>query len=409
MVNDLRETDDLVERALFGTSVFKKDGETKLFPEFVPDTLPRRENEIIMIGRDFKPLLIKEGAYAVNVAVIGGPGTGKTAMVKYLGERLVKKAKQKNDVTIYFAYYNCYTFRTKTAILRNLLTERFNITSRGFSDEELLSMLIKRLNSEQARLLLVIDEACIIGGDAILSLIHAAEVYGFGRSSISTIIISRPTEWKTMLDAQLSGHIQDQIDMKGYTKEELLEIIDYRAKLAFKPEVISSEVIDMIAEVASKTENARHGIEMLHLSGKLADYMAEKTITPEMIRKVKGDVYPELRPDVFYNLKTHELLTAMGIAKRLKRRNITATTIDEAHEYYKIACEEFNTRKHTKPTFRKHVSVLSDLGIIGMIVGPIGRGRRGRRGRITLYDIPAHVLEERSRNIIEERIKRSLA
>jgi hypothetical protein len=37
---------------------------------------------------------------------------------------------------------------------------------------------------------------------------------------------------------------------------------------------------------------------------------------------------------------------------------------------------------------------------MGLIVGPIEKGKRGRHGRITLYDIPASVLEERLHEIL---------
>ncbi|MCK5588658.1 MAG: AAA family ATPase, partial [Candidatus Lokiarchaeota archaeon] len=338
-------------------------------------------------------------------AITGTAGVGKTAVARYCGKHIENAAKKKG-IAIKFILYNAHTFRTKTSILRNLLTDHFNVTARGFSDEEILGMLVKRLEKDDMRLIITLDEANLLGSDEILSIIHASEVFGIGRSRISTIIICRRTEWRAILNAPLSGHIHDQINIPGYTRDELVDILTYRAQLAFNPGVISEEIIEMVAEIASQTQNARHGIEILLRAGKMADYEHNSEINAENVRRAKVGVYPELRPDVLDDLNDHELLTALGLARRLKHHGITATTINEAYKYYQIACEEKGFKAQSMSAFRKYVSHLDSVGIIGKAVGPLGRGRRGRRARITLYDLPATVLEERVLKILELHIKK---
>jgi cell division control protein 6 len=395
------ENDNNIEQYLKGQSVFTNEHTLDL--KYVPPKLPRRKDELARLTRDFRPLLNKEGAYSINIAIIGPAGVGKTATTKYFCEKFVAAAERR-DVEILSAYYNCYTFRTVSAILRNLLTKHFGITSRGFSNYELLGMLTLRLKREAKHLLLVLDEANIIGAEDILSIIHAPEIHGFGEARISTILISRPTEFQTLLNVPLSGHINDKIQVEGYDAEALKEILDYRVNLAFKPSAISEDIVDMIVEIAAQTHNARHGIEILYHTGKIADRDGKEEITTEMVRIAKGEVYPELRPDILNDLKLHELLTALAIAKRLKHSGITATTINESYEYYCIASDEFEITPNAKPTFRRHIDLLTQMGIIGKMVVPLRRGRRGRRGRITLFDIPATILEERARKLIEQNI-----
>ncbi len=390
--------EDFVEKILLGASVFRD--ERSLFPEFLPQKLPRREKEISRLATDFRPLIQKKGSFAINVAITGTAGVGKTAVARYCGKHIENAAKKKG-VAIKFIPYNAHTFRTKTSILRNLLTDHFNVTARGFSDEEILGMLVKRLEKDDMRLIVALDEANLLGSDEILSIIHASEVFGIERSRISTIIICRRTEWRAILNAPLSGHIHDQINIPGYTRSELVDILTYRAQLAFNPGVISEEIIEMVAEIASQTQNARHGIEILLRAGKMADYEHFSEINAEMVRRAKVGVYPELRPDVLDDLNDHELLTALGLARRLKHHGITATTINEAYKYYQIACEEKGVRAQSMSAFRKYVNHLDSVGIIGKAVGPLGRGRRGRRARITFYDLPATVLEERVLRILE--------
>lgn len=252
-------------------------------------------------------------------------------------------------------------------------------------------------------LIIGLDEAYILGGEAILSIIRSNDVYGSGSARISTIIISRLNEWRMLLNTTLSGRITDQITLSGYNKDTLLEIIQYRAELAFKSGVVSDEILEMVAEIAAKTENARHAIELLFRAGKIADRLAEDVITPEMIRKAKDEVFPEFRAEIFHDLKKHELLSALAIAKRLKHKGVISTTIDEAYEYYKTACEEYRIEPKSKSAFREFINFLTDLGLISNIVVNLGAGRRGRRSVLRLYDLPAEVLEERCRKILENK------
>lgn len=396
------EDDINIDKYLSGKSVFKNEQTLDL--QYVPPKLPRRREELARLTRDFRPLVNKSGSYSINIAIIGPAGVGKTATTKFFCERFIEAA-HKRDIEIVYCYYNCYTFRTISAILRNLLTKNFGITSRGFSNYELLGMLTLRLKREKKHLLIVLDEANVLGAEDILSIIHAPEIHGFGEARISSILISRPTEFQTLLNVPLSGHINDKIQVEGYSYEDLKEILDYRVELAFHPAAISEEIIDMVVEIASQTKNARHGIEILYHAGKIADREGEEELSGEMIRTAKGEVYPELRPDILNDLKDHELLTALAIAKRLKHSGITATTINESYEYYCIACDEYHITPNAKPTFRRHIDTLTQMGIIGKDTLPLRRGRRGRRGRITLYDIPATILEERARELLGILIK----
>ena len=59
--------EDLVEKILLGASVFRD--ERSLFPEFLPQKLPRREKEISRLATDFRPLIQKKGSIAINIAI----------------------------------------------------------------------------------------------------------------------------------------------------------------------------------------------------------------------------------------------------------------------------------------------------------------------------------------------------
>jgi cell division control protein 6 len=391
--------ENIIEKALLGASVFKN--EETLHPAFIPPELPNREDQLVRLGHDFKPLLNTEGAYAVNVAVVGKPGTGKTVSIRYFGRGL-EKAAAKRGIKVRFEYYDCFMFRTKSAILRDLLTERFKVTSRGFSDEEITTMINRRLSRENIRLVLCLDEAYLLGQD-LLSIIHASEVAKHGQAFISTLIACRVVDWQNTLSFPLSGRLHHRIDMPSYTEEELYKIMNFRAELAFHKGVVPDEILKMVSTISASTENARHGIEMLYLAGKAADRNNIRPITPELIRRAKQEVYSELRSDVLYGLRDPEILVLAAVSRQLKGEKSSSTTIAKVYENYQLICEEFGVKKQALPTFRKTIDALVSLGIIGKVVESIGTGQRGRRARLTLMDIPVEVFDERITEILQRR------
>lgn len=391
--------ENIIEKALLGASVFKN--EETLHPAFVPPELPNREDQLVRLGHDFKQLLNKEGAYAVNVAVVGKPGTGKTVSIRYFGQNL-EKAAAKRGIKVRFEYYDCFMFRTKSAILRDLLTERFKVTSRGFSDEEITTMINRRLSRENIRLVLCLDEAYLLGQD-LLSIIHASEVAKHGQAFISTLIACRVVDWQNTLSFPLSGRLHDRIDMPSYNEEELYNIFKFRSDLAFHKNVVPDEILHMVANVAAATQNARHGIEMLYWAGKAADRYNTRPITPDLIRRAKQEVYSELRSDVLYGLRGQEVLVLAAVSRQLKLEKTSSTSIAKVYENYQLICEEFGATKQALPTFRKTIDALVTLGIIGKVVKSIGDGRRGRRARLTLMDIPVEVFDERVSEILQRR------
>ena len=259
---DEKKSVDIIKDALFSSSVFKESGERTLDQSFIPDTLNFREDHIRRISQNFRELFVSKGGglegFSTNIAITGSAGIGKTVTSRYTVERLQAMA-EKYRVKVYIDYKNCWTTRTKTSILRSILRDQFGVASRGFSDEESTDILIRRLNSEQAYLILILDEVSVLQQKDIRGFIHLPEEFGSSHR-ISLIMISRPTEWKVALSSIVSQRIADVIHFDPYNFEETREILDYRAKLAFKSHALSDDIIDMVAEISDQTNNLRHGI-----------------------------------------------------------------------------------------------------------------------------------------------------
>ena len=399
---------DIITDALFSSSVFKEGGERTLDQSFIPETLNFREDHIRRISQNFRELFVNKGGgsegFSTNIALTGSAGIGKTVTSRFTVERLQAMA-EKYRVKVFIDYKNCWTTRTKTSILRSILRDQFGVASRGFSDEESTDILIRRLNSEQAYLILILDEVSVLQQKDIRGFIHLPEEFGSSHR-ISLIMISRPTEWKIALSSIVSQRIADVIHFDPYNYEETREILEGRAKLAFKSHALSDDIIDMVAEISDQTKNLRHGIETLYRSGRAADQKRMDEISPELIRYAKNDVYPEMRADILEELNTHELISALSVARRLHHKGITATTIEHSFKNYRIICEEWNVPANGEAAFRNYLSTLEAIGILGKVTRGV-KGRKGVRARLTIHDVPAAILIERIEVFLSKRFRNS--
>ena len=399
---------DAFERALYSGSVFRDGAERTLSSSFVPDVLRFRDATLHSIAQNFRPLFRSDPqkwhveAFSTNIAVTGPAGVGKTAVIRYSGLR-IKQAAEKAGLKVYVYYRNCWSVRSRIAVIRSLLRDEFDVSTRGFSEEETTHILMTRLNSEDAHLIMILDEASILPRQDLQKFLHMEEEFG-GRHRVSLIMASRPSEWKYVVSPGMNQRINDLIEINPYSLEEMIGILQYRADLAFREGCISPDVVEMVAEIAQETLNLRHGIEILYRAGMSVDLHQLNEITPELIREAKAAVYPELRSEMLEELRDHEMLALLGIARRLIHKNETATSISQGYKYYRGVCEEWGELPRGESSFRNFIDNLEAVGLIGkMEYGPSRKRTRGRRTRITIHEIPALLLVERIESLLSKK------
>lgn len=386
-------------------SVFKD--EAKLDINFVPAKLPHRETEHHLLMQFFDFLLRFPERMSQRVIITGDVGTGKTALSQRFGSDLTLEAN-KAGVKLRHVHVNCREYRGKLLLILQHAISVFHPTfpKRGYSAEEVLSMLLQSLDEENTHMILALDEFDTLiereGGEAVYKLTRLQEMRPGKPQRMSLVCILRDLKATEKLDASTRSTLQrNVIRLEKYSGEELVDILGDRVKLAFKPSTIAEDVVTLVAELASSENgNARFAIELLWRAGKYADADGLGEVSPECLRKAVSSIIPTLRKSELASLGLHEKLFLLGVARIFNESQKAYASLVEVEKAYGVVCEEFDEQPHSHTQLWKHAQFLSALGILKTEV--MSTGARGRSTRVSLPAIPAAELEKELSAALEE-------
>ncbi|MEM2534371.1 MAG: AAA family ATPase, partial [Candidatus Nezhaarchaeales archaeon] len=217
--------DEIIYRML-SARIFKN--REKLRPDYVPEYLPHREAEINKLAEILAPAV--RGVRPSNVFIYGLPGTGKTAVTKYVLRKIETYARNySQDVKLKVAYINCRNENTSYRVLFNLcnyLNERVPFT--GLSTAELFRRFIGALDKEKNLLFVVLDEVDFlvkVSGDDVLYKLTRINP-DLHNAKVSIIGITNDLKFVEYLDPRVKSTLgEEELVFRPYTTEELADIL----------------------------------------------------------------------------------------------------------------------------------------------------------------------------------------
>jgi len=377
-------------------SVFKD--ESKLDINYVPPRLPHRGPQLDLLNKFFRFIIESPGKMTQRVLIVGKVGTGKTVLSQRFGLSIAREA-QERGTNLHYVHVNCRECKGSLfMILHRTITKFYpNFPRRGYSEVELLQMLMQVLDERNVYLILVMDELESLiqseGSDPIYSLTRIQEDRVKAPQRLSLICILREPECLDKLDASTRSTLQRNIiHMEEYSASQLQDILNDRVALAFRHGAVSTQTIGIISELAAEEGDARYAIELLWRAGKYADVSESPEVLPEYVRKAAVSVYPVVRKDSISSLSLHEKLFLLGVARRFKQTEAAHLSMGEAEDAYAVVCEEWSQKKRGHTQLWKYVKELSALGIIRIESSSLGQ--RGKTTLISLPRVPASDLEQ---------------
>ena len=410
-VNLVNTARDVLESVIRRTSVFKN--REVLYPEYVPEELPHRENQLRQLGEIFKYMLLNPGAVSQRALLVGGIGTGKTVTARVFGREMRRLARERG-IDLRYVHINCHRDRTLYEVVCELARQiGAPIPLRGLSPREIMLALLNYLERRNIYAIVTLDEfdyfIDVAGNDAVYFIVRLYDEYQELRKRLSFIFIARDIASIHRLDPATESYmLKHVVVFEKYRSNELFDILDSRRRRAFHEGTVDDDVLRYIADVEGVDRggegNARAAIEALLLAGEAADHEGAHKVTIAHVRKALSHVQPDIVriAEILPYLQLHELLVLKAAVSLLKRRGEPYVKIGEVEEEYRELCQLIGEepRKHTQ--VYEYVNNLKKMGVIEARVS--GKGFRGRTTLISII-APLDALEKQINEIIDRQLK----
>lgn len=352
-----------------------------LRPDYIPDVLPHREEQIKRLTEILAPLL--EGVRPSNIFIYGLTGTGKTAVTRYVLSRLKEYSLKYGKVSFVYSYINCRHEDTTYRVLMRLAESLgVRVPFTGLSTAEVYNRMRRAIEKMGAISVVVLDEVDFLikkqGDDLLYRLTRINDELIKGK--VTVVGVTNDVKFMDRLDPRVKSSLgEEEIIFPPYDALQLADILSERAKLAFKPGALEDGVIQYCASIAAKEHgDARRALDLLRVAGELAERSGSDLVTVKHVKLARQEIERDMVVDVLRTLPLHGKLVLLAIALGGGRFGSTG----DLYMKYRELCEKIGTDPVTQRRVSDLVSELDMLGIINARV--INRGRYGKTRVIIL-------------------------
>lgn len=247
-----------------------------LTADYLPNKLVHREGERQEIARNLRPLM--EDSIPTDMLLHGPPGTGKTAMAKYVVEELEK------EVSVNTSYVNCFSHKSRFEIFYELLNEKLKVPRDSTSTEKVIDMFEEKVRKNPT--IIIIDEVDQIRDDEVLY-----ELSRFQKAGVIFIANDANTfsHFEDRVRSRISG--VNRIRFKSYSKKQLTDILKLRRKHGLRKDSVK---VSQLSKIASKAGgDARVAVNTLRLAARKAESQGLDKITDDVLLDAVDDAYDE--------------------------------------------------------------------------------------------------------------------
>ncbi len=347
---------------------------------YIPEKLPHRNDKINEIVEIIAPSLNKDKPS--NILIIGKTGTGKTAVMNYIGKELKKADPEEKNCS--FIYINCEIVDTPYGILYNIANQIISDPSRripftGWSLEKILSELTAYIEEADKIFIVVLDEidrSFQKNGDDIFYYLTSINDQ-LKSSRVSIIGITNNTKFTELLSTRIKSRLgEEKIIFPPYNVNQLQDILYDRAKEAFDDGILAEGVIPYCAALsAQEMGDARRALDLLRMSADIAERNGDTSITEAHVKSAKSKIELDAVSEVIKTLTVQSKLVLMSVIKNTEQGMNTMITGD-VYSTYKFLCEITGQSVITQRRVADLISELDMLGIVHARVKSFGRAGR---------------------------------
>ena len=433
---DDEESTGLFDDLLSGEPIF--ENKEVLRPSYTPHELPHRKEQINKMATILVAAL--RGETPSNILIYGKTGTGKTASAKFVSQEL-ESTSQRYDVPCEVEYINCEVTDTQYRVLAQLANkfideneqyidgrieelealledvqeqrpsevlpetefdstdaveeriaqleadrEEFEeVPMTGWPTDRVYSVFFDAVDYHERVVVIMLDEI-----DKLVEKSGDDTLYNLSRmnselqnSRVSIIGISNDLKFTDFLDPRVKSSLgEEEIVFPPYDANQLRDILQHRADVAFKSEALTDDVIPLCAAFAAQEHgDARRALDLLRTAGELAERDQSEVVDEAHVRKAQDKIELDRVVEVVRTLPTQSKLVLFAIIS-LEKNGVHNINTGEVYNIYKRLCEEIDADVLTQRRVTDLISELDMLGIVNAVV--VSKGRYGRTKEISL-------------------------
>ena len=364
---------------------------------YVPDQLPHRSEQIDQVASVVAAAL--KGDKPSNLMIFGKTGTGKTAVMNFIGNELKKADSSSGHCE--FVYINCEVVDTHYGILYTIGNQNQadfdkRIPYTGWSTEKVFAEMRSYIDSQNKVFIIVLDEVDKLldksSEDVLYHLLVINE--GLINSKVSLVGISNKLTFMEFLDPRVRSRLgEEKMVFPPYNSKQLEDILKERAKLAFDDGSIEEGVIPYCAALsAQETGDARRALNLLRVAADIAERNGDTVVTEAHVKSAKNKIEMDTIIEAVKTLTPQSKTVLMSIMKNTENGNKTMTTGD-VYSTYKDISQILGTGTVTQRRVTDLISELDMLGIIHARVRSFGRAGRTKEIELSAPKEVVDVLE----------------
>ncbi|MEM4381465.1 MAG: orc1/cdc6 family replication initiation protein [Candidatus Caldarchaeum sp.] len=350
--------------------------------DYIPKSLPHRVNQIRAVGQVLAAVL--RSVKPSNLFLYGKTGTGKTAVCRYVINRLEAEVSERK-VSTRFVYVNCRMAGTEYRVLADLCTAAgISVPFTGLSKGELFRRFQTASDQLNYSFVVVLDEVDVLVKDFGDDLLYELTRSTTGPGWVSLVGISNDLMFKEQLDPRvLSSLSEEEIVFQPYTATELADILSERAEQALRPGSVGSDVIGLCAAMAAAEHgDARRALDLLRVSAEVAEREGAERVEEHHVRKAQMLIERGRVKEVVSSLPLHSRLVLLAVY--LSSRKGLETTSGTVYGMYREFCGALGLEPLTDRRVSTLVSELDMLGIVACELVSYGRHGRTRKLKPTI-------------------------
>jgi cell division control protein 6 len=263
--------------------------------------------------------------------------------------------------------------------------EMESVPMTGWPTDRVYNTFFEAVDYEERVVVIMLDEI-----DKLVEKSGDDTLYNLSRmnselenSRVSIIGISNDLKFTDFLDPRVKSSLgEEEIVFPPYDANQLRDILQHRAEVAFKPDALSDDVIPLCAAFAAQEHgDARRALDLLRTAGELAERDQAEGVSEGHVRKAQEKIELDRVVEVVRTLPTQSKLVLFSIIS-LEKNGVHNINTGEVYNIYKRLCDEIDADVLTQRRVTDLISELDMLGIVNAVV--VSKGRYGRTKEISL-------------------------